>query len=188
MNTVNRSTSTMAIALILAGTAACAPAPTGRPYRTSPVASGPETMEFVRKQLEGSWTLVSLAVQNASGARATPTATGRLQWDGFGNLKIEYFLSDPGLKALEAIGVRPPNPVIVTEGRAAINTQDKAIQYVPLDAPSRALDPKLAEARANPFALERLRYYVFEADGTLTLSTRHDNGQDAAVSRWKKGS
>ena len=145
-------------------------------------------MEFVRKQLEGSWTLVSLVVQNASGGRATPVATGTLVWDGFGNLKIEYFLSDPGIKALEAIGVRPPTPVIVTEGRAVINTQDQAIQYVPLDAPSRAFDPKLAEARANPFALERLRYYVFAADGTLTLSTRHDNGQDAAVSRWKKGS
>jgi len=187
MNMIRRWTGTIAIGLIVAAVAACAPGPTGRPYRTSPVASGPNTMEFVRKQLEGTWTLVSLVVHNASGARAMPEATGTLTWDAFGNLKIEYRLSDPGLKALDAIGVRPPTPVIVTDGRAVINTQDQAIQYVPPDAVDRPFDPALAAARADPFALERLRYYAFGADGTLTLATRHDNGQDAAVSRWKKG-
>jgi hypothetical protein len=188
MNMIKRWTGTIAAGVILAAISACAPGPTGRPYRTSPAATGPNTMEFVRKQLEGTWTLVSLVVHNASGARATPEATGTLTWDAFGNLKIEYRLSDGGLKAVEAIGVRPPTPVIVTEGRAVINTQDHAIQYVPPDAPSRPFDPALAAARDNPFALERLRYYVFGEDGTLTLSTRHDNGQNAAVSQWKKGS
>jgi hypothetical protein len=28
---------------------------------------------------------------------------------------------------------------------------------------------------------------VVAADGTLTLRTRHDDGKDAAVSKWKKG-
>ena len=187
MNMMQRWTSTIAIGLILAAISACKGGTSSRPYRTSAVASGPNTIEATRKQLEGTWTLVSLVVHNTSGARATSQGTGTLTWDAFGNLKIEYRLSDAGLKALEAIGVRPPTPVIVTEGRAVINTQDKAIQYVPPDAPSRPFDPALAAARANPFALERLRYYVFGEDGTLTLSTRHDNGQTAAVSQWKKG-
>src|SRR5678815_3663745 len=111
MNMIKRWTGTIAAGLILAAISACAPGPTGRPYRTSPAATGPNTMEFVRKQLEGTWTLVSLVVHNASGARATPEATGTLTWDAFGNLKIEYRLSDGGLKAVEAIGVRPPTPV-----------------------------------------------------------------------------
>lgn len=177
---------TIAIGMILAVTTACQGGATKKPLSTSPIASGINTVESVRKQLEGTWTLTSLVVTNATGGRATPQATGTLVSDAFGNLKIEYRLSDSGLKALEAIGVKPPNPVIVTEGRAVINPQDKAIQYVPPDASKRAFDPNLAAARANPFALERLRYYEIGADGTLTLSTRHDNGQDASVSHWKK--
>jgi hypothetical protein len=177
----------VAIGLILALTSACKGGSLQKPLPTSPVAAGPNTMEFVRKQLEGTWTLTSLVVHNEKGASATPQVTGTLTWDAFGNLKIEYRLSDAGVKALEAIGVHPPTPVITTDGRAVINTQDKAIQYVPPDAVSRPFDPKLSAARDNPFALERLRYYVFAADGTLTLSTRHDNGKDAAVSKWKKG-
>ncbi len=183
-----RRTTTIAIGVVLASISACTGGAIKKPLNTSPIASGIDTVESARKSLEGTWTLVSLVVQNASGGRATPDATGTLTWDAYGNLKIEYRLSDAGLKALDAIGVRPATPVIVTDGRAVINPQDKAIQYVPPDASARAFDPNLAAARANPFALERLRYYVLRTDGTLTLSTRHDNGQDAAVSHWKKGS
>ena len=48
--------------------------------------------------------------------------------------------------------------------------------------------PEGSARRANPFALERVRYYVIGDDGTLLLSTRYDNGKDAVVSRWKRGS
>ena len=188
MNMIQRWPGMVAIGLSLAMTCGCKGGTSSMPYRTSPVASGPETVEAARKALEGTWTLISLTVQNASGARATPQATGTLNWDAFGNLTIEYRISDSGLKALDAIGVRPPTPVIRTEGRAVINPQKKEVQYVPPDAPSRPFDPKLAAARADPFALERLRYYAVDVDGILALSTRHDNGQDAAVGRWKKGS
>jgi hypothetical protein len=187
MTMKQRRTGTIAIGVILTAISACTGGAIKKPLSTSPIASGINTVESVRKELEGTWTLVSLVVQNATGGRATPEATGTLVSDAYGNLKIEYRLSDLGLKALDAIGVRPPTPVIVTDGRAVINPQDKSIQYVPPDASKRAFDPNLAAARANPFALERLRYYVLTTDGMLTLSTRHDNGQDAAVSRWKKG-
>ena len=43
---------------------------------------------------------------------------------------------------------------------------------------SVAFDPDACAQRANPFALERVRYYTFGADGTLTLATRYDNGQE----------
>jgi hypothetical protein len=77
--------------------------------------------------------------------------------------------------------------VISTTGQAVIDTQQRRITYVPPDAASRAFDANLAAARANPFALERPRYYSLGDDGILTLATRHDSGRDAAVSRWKKG-
>jgi hypothetical protein len=44
----------------------------------------------------------------------------------------------------------------------------------------------LAERRQNPFALERTRFYTLGTDGVLTLVTRHDNGKDAATSRWRR--
>jgi len=31
-------------------------------------------------------------------------------------------------------------------------------------------------------------FFKAEEDGTLTLATRHENGNDASVSRWKKES
>jgi hypothetical protein len=66
-----------------------------------------------------------------------------------------------------------------------INVDQKSIVYV--DDTAKPFDPKVAAGRANPFALERTRFYDFGADGTLTLTTRHDDGKDAVVSRWKKG-
>ena len=130
MTMKQRRTGTIAIGVILTAISACTGGAIKKPLSTSPVASGINTVESVRKELEGAWTLVSLVVQNATGGRATPEATGTLTSDAYGNLKIEYRLSDSGLKALEAIGVRPPTPVIVTDGRAVINPQDKSIQYV----------------------------------------------------------
>ncbi len=58
---------------------------------------------------------------------------------------------------------------------------DYRFANVPPDAASRAFDPRLAAARA-PFALETPRYHALGADGFLTLTTRHENGQDPAAS------
>jgi hypothetical protein len=69
-----------------------------------------------------------------------------------------------------------------------IDTQQHRITYLGADFEERALgfDPKIAAQRANPFALERIRYYDLRADGTLTLSTKYDSGKEAAVSLWKR--
>ena len=167
--------------------AACAASPRQRPLETSPVAAGPQTIEAARRVLEGSWTLVGLDVFGQDGRRASIEAVGVLTSDASGNLNIEYRLSEAGLKALAALGINSPNPIISTSGQAAIDTQQRRITYIPPDAATRTFDPKLAAARANPFALERPRYYTLGEDGILTLTTRYDNGRDAAVGRWKKG-
>jgi len=169
---------------------ACAGAPRTRPLDTKPVDEGAGTIEGVRKQLEGRWTLVSLTMTAADGRSAPVDAGGELVADGFGNLEVEYRLSETGLKTLDGLGIKSPNPVINTSGQVVIDTTQKRITYVGDDFTKRALDfdPTLAAQRANPFSLERVRYYTWGADGTLTLATRYDNGQNAAVSHWKKGS
>jgi hypothetical protein len=166
--------------------AACKAQPLQKPVRTSDIAEGPETIEAVRKQLAGTWSLVSLVVNTADGKSVNVDAVGTLSSDNFGNLEIEYRVTEAGLKSLASIGVTSPNPVISTRGKAELDPKQKAIRYASGNDINRAFDPKLAALRANPFALERTRYYDFRADGTLRLATRHDSGRDAAVSIWKK--
>jgi hypothetical protein len=175
------------VAVMAAG---CAASPRQRPLSTSPIAEGAESTTAVRKQLEGHWVLVSLSVSAADGRNSEVDATGTLDSDAFGTLQIEFRMSEEGLKSLASLGIVPPNPVISTNGRVIIDPQRKAITYAGEDFDKRAqsFDPELAANRANPFALERTRYYVLGADGTLRLSTRHENGKEAWVSQWKKAS
>ena len=170
--------------------AGCAAAPRGRPLPTGKIEDGPNSTQAVRKQFEGTWSLVSFKVSGPDGRQTNVDATGDLSFDGFGVLKIQYKMSDAGLKALASIGVKSPNPVISTTGRVVIDTQQQRITYLADDFEEKALgfDPKLAAARANPFALERIRYYMFGNDGLLTLSTKFDDGKDANVSQWKRSS
>jgi hypothetical protein len=173
----------LACTAVIAG---CAASERQRPIETSRVATSGNTLEVARKQFDGRWTLVSLDYAAPDGRRATVEGTaGTLTADSFGNLEIEYRLSESGLRALNALGFKTPSPVISTTGRSVINVDQKSIVYV--DDKAQPFDPKVAAARQNPFALERTRYYDFSADGQLTLTTRHDDGKDAAVSRWKKG-
>jgi hypothetical protein len=165
----------------------CQGGATQKPVRTNPIETGADTIQGTRLKLQGQWTLLSLAVTSPEGKRVNVEANGVLEADQYGNLKIEFDLTDAGLKALSSVGVESPNPVISTTGHVEIDTGQKAIRYVSPDAASRAFDPKLAALRANPFALERTRYYEFAADGTLRLSTRYDDGKEAFASRWKKG-
>ena len=168
--------------------AACAAAPRGRTLPTERVEEGPNSTTAVRKQFEGHWSLVSFKVSGPDGRQTNVDATGDLNFDGFGVLQIQYKMSDAGLKTLASVGVKSPNPVISTTGRVVIDTQQRRITYLADDFEEKALgfDPKLAAARANPFALERIRYYAFGNDGILTLSTRYDDGKDANVSQWKR--
>ena len=91
-----------------------------------------------------------------------------MNFDGFGNMNIEYRMSETGLKTLEGFGIKSPNPVISTTGSVAINPTAREIVYTGPDFEKRALgfDPDLAAQRANPFALERKRYYEIGQDGT----------------------
>jgi hypothetical protein len=166
---------------------ACHATPRAKPLPTTPIEAGEGTVQATRRALEGRWTLIALDITAENGRQATHVdASGMLAADAYGNLTIEYRLSEAGQRALGDIGVTSPNPIISTTGRVAIDVQRHSITYVAPDATSRAFEPGLAAKRANPFALERTRYYDFGADGLLTLVTRHDSGQEAAKSQWRK--
>ena len=166
----------------------CAPSARQRPINTSPIASGGDTLESARKALQGTWALMSLNVIAPDGRKASIDAAGTLVSDAFGNLSIEYRMSPAGQKTLEGIGLSTPNPVVATSGRAVIDVNQKRITYVSEKAEAKPFDAELAARRKNPFALEHPRYYSLDTDGVLSLTTRYEDGTDAAVGRWKKGS
>jgi len=173
----------MAAGVFMAG---CAASPRQRPIPTTRIEGGTDSMQAARSELEGRWSLVGLEVASADGQRATVEASGLLTSDSFGNMSIEFKVAPEGLKALASVGIDSPNPVISNSGRVVIDTQQQLITFVPPDAARRAFDPELAARRNNPFALERSRHYALGDDGILTLTTRYDDGKDAATSRWKK--
>jgi hypothetical protein len=185
---MNRGLKVIVTVVVAVTASACASAPRNRPLPTERIETGPNSTTAVRKQFEGHWSLVSFKVSAEDGRQADIEATGDLTFDGFGVLDVRYKMSDEGLKRLASVGVNSPNPVVSTTGRVVIDTQQKRITYIGDDFEERALgfDPKLAAARANPFALERIRYYDLRADGTLTLSTRYESGKEAAISLWKR--
>lgn len=166
--------------------AGCAKSPRQRPLPTDRIETGTDSVQATRKALEGRWRLLSLDVAAADGRRAQVAADGELSMDAYGNLHIEYRVRDEGRATLESIGVESPNPVISTDGQVVIDPAERRITYVGRDRAEQTFNPEIAARRANPFALERVRHYTFDDDGTLTLRTRHDDGRDASTSRWRK--
>ena len=172
--------------LLVVALAPFTPGCMGGPVRGTPVSTGPTSVEVARKTLQGTWQLLSLDVAADDGRRTPVAAKGELKLDDFGNLNIEYRVTDEGIRALGVIGLKSPNPVITTTGQVVIDGAQRRITYVSAEQRADPLDPALAARRANPFALERVRYYNLGADGVLTLTTRHDSGRDAATSRWQR--
>lgn len=167
--------------------AACAAAPRQRPLPIGPPETGAGTTAAARQELQGRWTLVSLDVGDEQGRHTPVEADGVLSMDAFGNLRIELRPTDAGRAAMTTLGVSYPRTISL-EGRVVIDPQQHTITFISpgTNTSDVGLDPALAARRGNPFAVERMRSYAIDADGVLTLRTRHDNGADAATSRWKR--
>ena len=85
---------------VLSAAAACATSrPRQRPIEGGAVNAGPGSLEAVRRQLEGSWALVSAEVVSASGARQALKASAVLSYDAYGNLSLKGAYDDPAATA-----------------------------------------------------------------------------------------
>src|SRR5687768_16248242 len=67
----------------------CTRAPRVRNVEMGPVDTGAASVEAVRRQLKGTWQLTALTVFSAAGETIVPEASGRLQYDEYGNLSIK---------------------------------------------------------------------------------------------------
>ena len=159
---------------LLAAVSACASSrPRQRPIEGGAVNAGPGSLEGVRRQLEGSWDLVSAEIVSAAGVRQTMKAKAVLTYDAYGNLSLKGAYEDPGATAEQTAALN-------FTGRAVIDTQRQVL---------RLLDVKQSEgelATLPPDMLARReRAYAFEGD-RLTLTVKDSTGRVTAVNTWRR--
>jgi hypothetical protein len=159
---------------------ACTPGPLSGPVSTAPmsdpvaISSDPSTggVEAVRRQLAGTWDLVSLEMSSGgSGAPAQVTASGTLVYDEFGNLTIDARTTDP-----DAPVAAREVPIVAFKGRAVIDAVQHELRLTGLTG---NVDPN------EVLAPEDRRKYEFAGD-RLTLTTVDAGGKVAAISVWKR--
>jgi hypothetical protein len=161
------------VSVLLAASACATSRPRQRPVEGGPVAAGPGSLEGVRKQLEGTWNLVSAEVVTAAGSRTAVKASAVLTYDAFGNLSLKGAYEDPALPAELTAALN-------FKGRAVIDTQKQVLQLLDMQQPEGQLS-----ALPPEMAARRQRAYAFSGD-TLTLTVKDASGRVTAVNTWRK--
>jgi hypothetical protein len=160
----------------LAVTAACSSAPRQRPVEGGPVDTGTGTLTTARRFLEGRWALESFELRPPGKAPITLKGQGTLLYDESGNLNMQIRADEAASDALRANGIDIRDGVISTEGRTAIDLQNRTLTYV-----LQGQKPLIR----GPLGMERPRHWAVEGD-VLTLTTNDDAGQPLSIGRWKK--
>lgn len=163
-------------ALGLASFIACAETPTSTPAKTramkgGDVDTGASSMESERRRLQGSWELTALQVFSPTGEPRAAQATGRLDYDEYGNLTM---------RGTVAGGPDVDNSVLNVNGRVVIDPAAHTLRFQAITAASaddRHVDPQLDASL--------VRYYAFEGD-FLKTTVKSASGATTATATWKR--
>ena len=168
--------STIAL-IVLIGAAtlgACKAAPLHAPMRMGPVDAGAGSVEAVRRQLNGSWDLVSLtAFEPPSGAPVPIQASAVLTYDEYGNLTMKGRLAGAGRSDAASTAL------LDYSGRAVIDVANQQLQLQAVTG-TGAGDKTSAES-----FLASVRKYAFEGE-LLKISTIDRQGNTRATAVWKR--
>ena len=107
----------------------------------SPVESGAGSLTAARKYLEGRWGLESFEVRPPGKPPITLKGSGVLNYDDFGNLTMEIRADQATSDLLRAAGIDIRDGVISTEGRTAIDLQNRTLTYFLEGQPSSVRPP-----------------------------------------------
>ena len=158
-------TAALALPLVLG----CQSAPRVRPVKMGPVDTGPTSVEAVRRQLQGTWDLTALEVTSPAGEKVQAHASGRLQYDQYGNLSMQGSISD---------GPAIEGTVLNISGRVTIDPDQHTLRFQNIEPRGAAeIDPKLDASL--------VRYYEFNGD-LLRTSVKSATGAATAIATWKK--
>lgn len=168
-----------AVVTLLTVAGACASSPRQRPISAGPAETGPGTVTAARKFLEGRWVLESFVVNPPGRAPLTLKGSGVLNYDDFGNLEMEIKADEASSDLLRAAGLVIPDGVISTNGRTAIDMQNRTLTYI-LEG-----QPPAMTTGGGPLSPNRPRHWEVAGD-VLTLTTKDESGAALSISRWKK--
>jgi hypothetical protein len=164
------------ISLALGLVSACAPAPIYRPIKGGDVDTGAGSLESVRDQLKGTWSLVAYEVYENGKPHRLP-AEGELIYDDFGNVKMHGQLKRSGSSAAAA----PPPMLLNYSGRAVIDARKHQIRFLDVTEGKEPLPGAIADA----VTAENVRMFDLKAD-TLALTILDSKGQPTAASSWHR--
>ena len=161
--------------LAVAASVACQAQPRQRPLDVGPVASGPGTIEFERRRLEGTWRLDRFEVIDSAGSSRAVRAEAILTYDEYGNLTVRGKLLEPipGEKAVE-------HPLLEYAGPIVIDPPRQQFRLGALKNPV-AIDPGL-ESKIDPSFVRK--YELSET--TLKISYLNASGSPTAIASFTR--
>jgi hypothetical protein len=168
------------LAVVITGSAAgmvaasCAPAPIYRPIKGADVDQGAGSLEAVRRQFQGTWSLVAYEVYEGGKPHRLP-AQGERSYDEFGNMKVHGELR----RAPTAGGARPM--LLNYSGRAVIDPDTHQLRLLDVEAQPEPLPSSIADAVNTANA----RHFDLKGS-SLTLTILAADGTPTAASSWKK--
>jgi len=168
----------LVVSLVLVAAVSCTGAPRQRPVQGGPVDQGPESITAARKFLEGRWTLESFEVFPPGKPPITLKGSGTLNYDEFGNLRIEIRAEEKSADLLRAAGVETRDGTISSDGRTVVDMQNRTLSYI---LPGQTV----GAAAAGPLSPSRPRHWEVKGD-LLFLSTRDESGKPLSTGRWKR--
>jgi hypothetical protein len=171
-----RIASLSALSMLLVVAIGCAAAPRQRPL---PVGKVEGTLSDARKFLEGRWVLESFEVRPPGKSPILLKGSGVMNYDDFGNLRMEIKADQASADLLRAAGIEMRDGVISADGRTAIDQQNKTLTYFIEGQRSSN------QTGGGPLALNRPRHWEVMGD-VLTLTTRDDSGAPLSIGRWKR--
>jgi hypothetical protein len=164
------------IIAVLIATEGCGSVGTG-PIKAGPVDQGQGTLTDARKRLEGRWALETFELIPPGRPSITLSGQGTLDYDDFGNLRMEIRADEPSADLLRAAGVEMRDGgIISSDGRTVIDLQNKTLAYVVQGQP---------EGNQALLGTSRLRYWDIQGD-VLVLTTKDDTGKPTSIGRWRR--
>lgn len=157
---------------------ACLGGPRQRPVKGGDVNQGPESITAARKFLEGRWTLESFEVFPPGKPAIALKGSGTLNYDEFGNLRIEIRADEKSADLLRAAGVEMRDGTISSDGRTVVDMQNRTLSY---NLPGQ----QVGAPAAGPLSPSRPRHWEVKGD-LLFLSTWDEAGKPLSTGRWKK--
>ena len=167
------------IVALVAGATDCAGAPRQRALPLASVQGSAWTLTEARKFLQGRWTLESFEVRPPGKEPIMLKGSGVMNYDDFGNLRMEIRADQASADLLRAAGINMRDGVILTNGRTAIDLQNRTLTYFLEGQPSSMA------TGGGPLATNRPRHWEVTAD-TLTLTTKDESGAPLPIGRWKR--